>query len=399
MSRNFYKSSINRKNYYWKTLLLVFSWIVYQSVPVQAQTKVLIDDKMFEIDARMAIDSLYNRNNDGAWYLMKPWRQSYPDHPIWLLWEGMELWWEVLDDLADTSLDRKFIEKMMEADFEASRLLRREQDHKDALIIKAVSTSYIARLHSNREEWVRSLQVGRAGYQAHLRLVEVAPDLPDNLFAEGMKLYYSAYIPEAYPVVRAVSWFLPEGDKQGGIDTLAEASQKAVFARQEAAYFLGTIYLNYEREFEKAKILYKGLTDRYPNNPYYRRLYLRTLAQLNEYHEMMRFFDETMEHWQKNSLPENKVMEAEIWYWYGRAQYYSGMLGASLESFSRSVALGSKLVNSRERDTHTLAAFFAGRASEQLRQHEEARKYYRIAANQRAVPDASREARQRLRAL
>lgn len=379
-------------------LLLPFL-ISLQTVSLQAQTKVLIDDRMFEIDARLAIDSLYNRNHDGAWYLMNPWKESYPEHPIWHLWEGMELWWDVLDDLADTSLDRKFIEKMMEADFEASRLLRREPDHKDALIIKAVSTSYIARLHSNREEWVRSLQVGRAGYQAHLRLLEVAPDLPDNLFAEGMKLYYSAYIPENYPVVRAVSWFLPDGDRRGGIDTLTEASQKAVFARQEAAYFLGTIYLNYEGEYEKARILYKGLTDRFPDNPYYRRLYLRTLAQLSEYREMIQFFDETMQHWHENNLPENKVMEAEIWYWYGRAQYNSGMLPASLESFSRSVALGSDLVNSRERDTHTLASFFAGSASEQLRLQEEAKKYYTIAAAQRAVPNVSREARQRLRAL
>lgn len=373
--------------------------ITLQTVSLQAQTKVLIDDRMFEIDARLAIDSLYNRNHDGAWYHMNPWKESYPEHPIWLLWEGMELWWDVLDDLADTSLDGKFIEKMMEADFEASRLLRREPDHKDALIIKAVSTSYIARLHSNREEWVRSLQVGRAGYQAHLRLLEIAPDLPDNLFAEGMKLYYSAYIPENYPVVRAVSWFLPDGDRRGGIDTLTEASQKAVFARQEAAYFLGTIYLNYEGEYEKAMILFKGLTDRFPDNPYYRRLYLRTLAQLSEYREMMQFFDETMQHWHENNLPENKVMEAEIWYWYGRAQYNSGMLPASLESFSRSVALGSDLVNSRERDTHTLASFFAGSASEQLRLQEEAKKYYTIAAAQRAVPNVSREARQRLRAL
>lgn len=395
----FFRSSANRSPILWKAFLFLSVLFFLYSVPVKAQTKVLIDDRMFEIDARMAIDSLYNRNNDGAWYLMSPWRESYPDHPIWLLWEGMELWWEVLDDLANTSLDRKFIEKMMEADFEASRLLRREPDHKDALIIKAVSISYIARLHSNREEWVRSLQVGRAGYQAHLRLLEVAPELPDNLFAEGMKLYYSAYIPETYPVVRAVSWFLPEGDRQGGIDTLREASQRAVFARQEAAYFLGTIYLNYENEFDKAKTLYKGLVDSFPDNPYYRRLYLRTLAQLFEYHEMMRFFDETMEHWHQNNLPENKVMEAEIWYWYGRAQYYSGLLSASLESFSRSVAIGSELVNARERDTHTLAAFFAGRASEQLRLQDEARKYYAIAAAQRAVPDASREARQRLRAL
>jgi tetratricopeptide (TPR) repeat protein len=377
-------------------LFLIGGFYTHQSV---AQTKVLVDDIMFTIDARLAIDSLYNQNAEGAWELLSPWKERHPEHPIWHLWNGMELWWNVLGDLDDTSLDDEFKELMMQADFEAGRLLRNEPDHPDALIIRAVATSYIARLHANREEWVTSLQVGRRGYQAHQRLLEVAPDLPDNAFAEGMKLYYSAYIPEAYPVVRAVSWFLPDGDRAQGIETLKKASERGVFARPEATYFLATILLNYEQNYQEAKTYYKYLVDRYPDNSYYRRLYIRTLDQLNEHHSMKTFYRETKKHWNGNGLPADELMNAELLYWLGRAQYFSGELSASYQSFVQALELGNSLSNSRNREFVTLAAFFAGRTAERLQKKDEARKYYQMATRQNAASNARQEADRRLRAL
>lgn len=370
-----------------------------QPKSAKAQTKVLVDDIMFTIDARLAIDSLYNRNVEGARELLNPWKERHPDHPIWYLWEGMEMWWNVLGDLDDTSLDEQFKDLMSKADFEAGRLLRNESDHPDALIIRAVATSYIARLHANREEWVTSLQVGRRGYQAHQRLLEVAPDLPDNMFAEGMKLYYSAYIPEAYPVVRAVSWFLPDGDREEGIAILKTASERGVFARPEATYFLATILLNYEQNYEEAKKYYKYLVDRYPDNSYYRRLYIRTLDQLNEFRNMKTFYRETRQHWSGNGLPDDPLMSAEMLYWHGRAQYFSGEVSASHNSFKQAVEMGNKLSNPRDREFVTLAAFFAGRTAERLQRNDEAKRYYQIASRQNAASNAKQEANRRLRAL
>jgi hypothetical protein len=401
MSRRFFHGFLKVLKHGFRVILLsgfliLSSGTIHQS---RAQTKVLVDDIMFTIDARMAIDSLYNRNIDGAWELLGHWKERYPEHPIWHLWTGMELWWDVLYDLDDPSYDEDFKELMLKADFEAGRLLRNEPDHTDALIIRSVANSYIARLHANREEWVTSLQVGRRGYQAHQRLLEVAPDLPDNAFAKGMELYYSAYIPEAYPVVRAVSWFLPDGDRAEGIATLKEASEKGVFARPEATYFLATILLNYEHEFDDAKNYYKYLVDRYPDNSYYRRLYIRTLDQLSEYQNMKSFYHDTKAHWAANGLPENGLMNAEMLYWFGRAQYFTGEMAGAKDSFKKSVEMGRNLTRYRDREFITLAALFAGRSAERLRNNEEAKKYYGIASGQKAAPNARQEADRRLRAL
>ncbi|MDX1640927.1 MAG: tetratricopeptide repeat protein [Balneolaceae bacterium] len=368
-------------------------------LPVQAQTKVLVKDAFFEIDAKKAIDSLYNRNVEAAREQLVPWKEKYPEHPLWMLWDGMELWWKVLEDLDDHSHDRRFISMMQRADYEAGKILRSEPGHPDALIIRAVANGYIARLHSNREDWLTSVRVGRQSYQAYQELMEAAPDLPDNHFAEGMKLYYSAYIPEAYPVVKAVSWFFPEGDRTKGIETLEYAAKNSVFARPESNYFLATILLNYEKDFDGAKEKFQGLIQSYPNNSYYRRMYLRTLAQLDEYQEILAFATETLEYWDERNRPDNAVLEMEAQFWVGRAYYYLGDREAALPYLKRAVEVGEKLVNSEDRDLYVLAAYFTGRSYDVLDNNNEARKYYKIAADQKAVPEARKRSRDQLKNL
>ncbi len=364
-----------------------------------AQTKVLIDDERFGADARNAINALYNRDNGEARDILFIWKEIYPGHPIWLLWDGMELWWKVLEDLVDTSHDEDFINLMREADFEASRLLRREPDHKDALIIRAVSNSYIARLHANREEWLTSVQVGRRGYQAHQRLNEIDPELPDNLFAEGMKLYYSAYIPETFPFLRPAAMFLPAGSREEGLNTLRRASTDAIFARPEATYFLGNILLNYEEEFDEAKSHFRRLVDQYPDNSYYRRQYMVTLGQLHEFRNIISFYNETMAHRKENGLSSDALLESELLYWYGRANYFMGNIEPAFKAFEKSVELGNTLTLAKERHIHTLSAYFAGRAAERLQDSATAKNFYQLAANQNAAPNAKRAANERLRYL
>ena len=379
--------------------IVVLLYLLGSTLPASAQTKVLIDDARFGADARDAINALYNRDNEEARDILFIWKEIYPDHPIWLLWDGMELWWKVLEDLVDASHDEAFINLMREADFEASRLLRREPDHKDALIIRAVSNSYIARLHANREEWLTSVQVGRRGYQAHQRLTEIDPDLPDNLFAEGMKLYYSAYIPETYPFLRPAAMFLPDGSREEGLNTLRKASTDAIFARPEATYFLGNILLNYEEQFDEAKSYFRMLVDQYPDNSYYRRQYMVTLGQLHEFREIISFYNETVVHRTENELAPDSLLESELLYWYGRANYFIGNVEPALKAFEKSVELGNTLTLAKERHIHTLSAYFAGRAAERLEDRATAKSYYQLAAGQNAAPNAKRAASERLRYL
>lgn len=365
---------------------------------LHAQVPVLIENEAFKDDARQAIDSLYNRNTAAALDILSPWMEQYPGHPMWGLWNGMEYWWYVLQDLPGTQHDEEFFERMKEADFEAGRLLSRSPDHPDALIVRAVSNAYAARHNSNRENWITSMNLGRRAFQAHARLLEVMPDLPDNDFAEGLKKYYSAYIPENYPVARAVSWFLPEGDYERGLQSLRIASENGIFARPEAAYFLGYILLNYEKEYESASVIFKDLVESYPDNGYYRRLYVRSLIQMDKYDEAGESALEAIRHWETLGAQSEfyQVILEEVYHWLGRAYYHTGNYRPAMEAFISSYEAGLSLPNLKEREFHTLSAYFAGRTNELLSNPAQAAEYYRAALEQRAGSEAIERAKERL---
>ncbi|MGK7369863.1 MAG: hypothetical protein ACNS64_06580, partial [Candidatus Halalkalibacterium sp. M3_1C_030] len=180
--------------------------IVFMSLPLMAAWPAgaiaqnnlpeLINDEEFRPAARAAVDSVYNFNFKAADKLLKPWKNEYPNHPLWLLIDAMELWWHVLSDLEDTSHDEEFFFRMKKTDYEAAKLLRNDSKHADGLIIKAISNGYVARQYANRDEWLSSINSARKALSAHEYLLELQPDLNDLKLAEGLKLYYLAYLPE-----------------------------------------------------------------------------------------------------------------------------------------------------------------------------------------------------------
>ena len=382
---------------FWGFLSVLVVFLIPQQA--DAQTKVLIDDMEFRADAQAAIDSLYNRNVEGTYRVLQSWIQKYPDHPIWSLWEGMELWWTVLEDLSDKSKDDEFFHVMRRSDHLAGELLRKESDHPDALIIRTVANGYVARHHANREQWLTSANIGRRAYQAHQRLIEVYPELPDNEFAEGLKLYYSAYMRDNFSFVRTISWFLPDGSRPEGLESLRTASIEGVFAGPEASYFLAYILLNYENRAADSQIHFRNLVNRYPDNGYFRRLHVRTLFNMQQYRQVVQASTDAIDHWEEHSPPQGDVMKEELYYWKGRAHYRNGQLERALHSFKESITLGENFSNLDERQFRALSAFYAGRTSERLNKKEEAKDYYRLAANQSVHKEARSEARNRLRNL
>lgn len=379
------------------TLLLFFCC----SIPslTYSQSVVLIDDEAFQKDAISAIDSLYNRNTEASYEILDPWMDQYPDHPIWTMWSAMELWWDVLEDLYDYSYDDRLMEAMQRSDYQAARLLNKEPDHPDGLMIRALANGYIARHLSNREQWIQAMRVGRRSYVAYERIMEVRPDLKDNAFVEGMKLYYSEYVPDKYPAVRAVSWFLPDGDRQKGLELIGTASMEGIFSRPEATYFMGNILLNYEENSEKALRYFELLVDQYPNNSYYRRLIVRTLFNQRRTNSVRIHAYDAIEHWSAYSLNGGEVLKEELYYWSGRAHYRVGRFDDALNDFKKSIVSGNNLPSKDKRIFYALSNYYAGLSAEKLNDKDSARAYYNVALKQDADGNYKKRARERLKNL
>jgi len=358
------------------TRIIAIFWLVLTAgIQADAQQPELINNTEFRPVARQAVDSLYNLNPQASHRLLESWKQRYPEHPLWTLFDGMELWWKILSDLEDTSHDGQFFELMSRADFESSRLLRRKSDHADALIIKAIANGYIARQHANRDSWITSLNQARKAYSAYQFLLEIQPGLPDLKLAEGLKLYYSAYLPEKYPIVRTVSWFLPDGDRSEGLRYLEAAADSSIFAQAEARYFLGNINLLYEEEYGEASEHLEQLHRNYPNNGYYARILVRSYFEMRAYDRALTVIEESLNRWESRGLPYREVLFEELLTWKGRILYNRGDYEGAMAAFEEAWPIGKQLPRTLHREQHARAGYYAGFISYQTGAYRDARKY------------------------
>ncbi len=366
------------------------------SFPLKAQVPELINDSDFRNSAKAAVDSIYNFNPEAADDILQPWEKRYPEHPIWILFEGMKFWWEILSDLEDTSHDEQFYHMMKKADYESTRLLRNNSSHADGLIIKAISNGYLARQHANREGWLSSLNYGRKAMNSHEYLMELQPGLDDLKLAEGLKLYYLEYLPKAYPIVKTVSWTLPDGNKVQGLKLLREASEEAIFARAEATYFLGNINHNYEKDYKSATKSFEKLNSKYPNNNYYLRLLVKNYYRMNQYNEALQVIDSAFARWELHSLPHKKILQEELFTWKGRILEQQGNDSEALTSYSRAFELSKELPQTKNRSFYVISGYHAGKLFHKNERFKEAKTCLRHASEANTEPAYRKRAQELL---
>ncbi|MCW9707627.1 tetratricopeptide repeat protein [Fodinibius salsisoli] len=369
---------------------------IFWSISASAQMPELVNSDQFRPDAKAAVDSIYNFQFDGADRVLSPWKEKYPSHPLWSLIEGMKFWWQVLSDLEDQSNDKQFVNMMKKANYQAGKLLHRQSSHADALIIQAISNGYIGRQYSNREEWITSLNYARKAMGTYEYLLEKEPDMPDLKLAQGLKLYYAAYLPEAYPVVKTVSWFLPDGDKEKGLNFIHEASEQAIFARAEATYFLGNINYNYENNYKAAVQHFEKLHRQYPRNNYYARILVKNYYQRDRYDQALKFIDQTLERWERDDLPFEKVMKEELLTWKGRILERRGNHQQALKLYKQAFEIGKKLPNTKGRDFWVTSGYSAGKLLHWQHKDDEAKSYLKEAAESEVSSDYREEAQKLL---
>ncbi len=360
------------------------------ALSARAQPPELINDSDFRTDATAAIDSIYNFNFDGADARLAPWKNQYPDHPLWMVLDGIEFWWKVLSDLEDTSHDEQFVNIMKRVDYQAGKLLHNQPSHADGLIVRAISNGYLARHNANRGNWLTSMNFARKALNAYNYLRDQQPDLPDLKLAEGLKLYYTAYLPEEYPIVKTVSWAMPSGNKEKGLVFIREASEEAIFARAEAAYFLGNINYNYENDYEVAVRQFETLQNQYPNNNYYARVLAKSYYKRGKHDEALNFIQQTLQRWKEDNLPHFKVMQEELLAWKGRILEQREDDQAALEAYQKSFEVSQQLPRTKERSFYVVSGYLAGDLLYEQNKPDEA-KYYLKKVSEADVDNGYRE--------
>ncbi len=255
------------------------------------------------------LEDLYGMRFEEAKAAFEKIDDRYPEHPIGPFLQGLNLWWTIMLDLTDTSHDEAFIEQMNTVVARCDALLEETPDHFDAALFKAAAHGFLARLHSNRYRWWKTIRNAQRAINYVQKVEEVAPKRGDYVFGSGMYDYYAAILPEEYTLSKAIMWMLPDGDKTRGLRLLREAATNGRYVKTEAIYFLAKIQYLYEDDFRGSRKWVSKLRERHPNNPFFHTFEGRVFARWGRWSQARSIFRTVLERCEAGVSGYNTHME------------------------------------------------------------------------------------------
>ncbi len=220
-----------------------------------------------------AIPLIYHCKFDEAECNFDSIKKNYPSAPEGYFFSAMVTYWRILMDRENKQFDEKYflqIEKTIEV---CDKILDTNENDAQAIFYKGGSLGYRGRLEVHRKNWFSAVSNGRKGLSLMLEAYERDKENTDTYLGMGLYQYYAEAIPEEFPIVKPLMWFLPDGDKKQGIDFLTKATRQGKFTNIEATYFLLQIYFRFEKNYEKALPVADKLHNEFPENPMFKRIY------------------------------------------------------------------------------------------------------------------------------
>ena len=268
--------------------------------------------------------------------------QRYPNHPVGPFLKGLNLWWTIMLDLTDTSHDEAFIEQMNIVIERCNALLEQDSDHFDAALFKAAAHGFLARLHSNRSRWWKTIRNGQKAINYVQKIEEVAPERGDYLFGPGMYDYYAAVLAEEYTLSQAIMWMLPDGNKERGLRRLREAATNGRYVKTEAIYFLAKIHYLYEDDYRGSRKWTTRLRERHPNNPFFHALEGRVYARWGRWNQARTVFQSVLKRCKAGETGYNTHMEEIARLYLARDRLYQDQYQESLHHLAELEQLTSR---------------------------------------------------------
>jgi tetratricopeptide (TPR) repeat protein len=185
------------------------------------------------------------------------------------------LWWQILMDPDNRSLDGRLRQEAREAIEAAEAWTRRDPKRAEAWFYLAGSYAPLVQLKALRGERVSAARDGNRIRAALEKAVALDSRLHDGYFGIGLYHYYADVAPAAARILR-VLLLMPGGDKEKGMREMLRAREQGVLLAGEADFQLHWLYLWYENQPRRAIELVQGLDQRFPSNP----VFLQRVAEI-----------------------------------------------------------------------------------------------------------------------
>ena len=330
----------------------------------------------FDPRIQRGIDLIYNLRFKAADRYFGDLIAADPENPVGHFFLAMATWWRVLIDLEDESHDEAFYALLEKCIDVCDRRLKQAPDDFDATLFKAGSIGFRGRLRGDRHQYLKAARDGLRCLPLLRASQKLEPVNKDILFGQGIYNYFAQVIPQRYPVVRPVMWFLEDGDREQGLRQLREVAQSGHYARTEASYFLARIYRLFEKDKHLAQTHLDQLYSRYPDNALFHRFLARNLVELGQWKRGIALYEEVVEYSKEGRTGYHLRGHIEALYQLGKYALYQYRLSDAETHFAAVGRLSDKLENPEHNSYAVLARLMLGMTHDVQGRREEARVCY-----------------------
>jgi len=161
---------------------------------------------------------------------------------------------------------------------------RQEKDPNDvdAIFFSMMAYTMLGRQASEDGDELKAVNYARKAFGNLKKGFDLARVFPDFHFSNGLYNYYRVRYPEHHPAYKPFLMFFQEGNVETGLHDLEIASEKGLFSKTDALYFLAGIHMHYESKPAKGLVFAQRLVHQYPSNPTFR-LFLAEALILNKH--------------------------------------------------------------------------------------------------------------------
>ena len=308
------------------------------------------------------VDLIYNLRFAEAERQFKAVIEAEPDNPLGYFFLAMVDWWRVLIDLDDETHDEVFYARLHECIEVCDRRLEKDPMNFEAILFKGGAIGFRGRLRGDRSQYLRAARDGLRSLPLLQKSRQLEPTNKDILFGQGIYHYFAEAMPERYPAIRPIMFFLPDGDRELGLRQLEQVAREGVYARTEAIYFLAQIYRVFEQDKPRALPYFEELYARYPANALFHRYTARLQVELGRWHLGVPLYEEYLRRAQVGQTGYHRYGRLEAHFYLGKYEFLKRRYGEAAAHFAATDSLSAFSGRQHDQAYRALANLFLGQA-------------------------------------
>ena len=257
-------------------LTLIFSFKTGGQILKDAETVTLI---------RQGIGHIYNFKFDEAEKVLDQLKVSYPGHPVINLYKGMMIYWQNFP-LLPSSAERSAFEQELYRSIElSSRNIPSVEYEAEYLLANLSARGLLLLFYADNGLSSEVIPLAAETYRPLMQSFRYTSECPDLYYFTGVYNYYRDAYPRVRPIYKAVAFLFPQGNMQLGLQQLEICGKEAMALQAEAYSIISWIRMHFENDYQKSLPYCKLLYEKYPDNVFFKSMYIKNLLLLKKYNE------------------------------------------------------------------------------------------------------------------